>query len=75
MYRPKSAEVFAAKIQRIEEEKKKATHLLFDAIESDVQDKEEFVQKMSKQILEMQSDVNKMDDYMKVLQFVREMLP
>ena len=30
---------------------------------------------MSKQILEMQSDVNKMDDYLKVLQFVREMLP
>jgi hypothetical protein len=53
MYKPKSAEVFSLKIRQIEEEKRKATHLLFDAIESDVADKEEFVQRMSKQISEM----------------------
>jgi hypothetical protein len=48
MYKPADADVFAKQIERIGEEKKKATHLLFDAIEPDVSDKEEFVQRMCK---------------------------
>jgi vacuolar-type H+-ATPase subunit I/STV1 len=70
IYKPQSAEVFAKKIKQIEDEKHKASHLLFDAIETDVADKEEFVQRMSKQITDMDVDINKMDDYIRVLNFV-----
>jgi hypothetical protein len=70
MYKPADADVFAKQIERIGEEKKKATHLLFDAIEPDVSDKEEFVQRMCKQIAEMKQDVDKMVDYAEVLNFV-----
>ena len=50
-------------------------HLLFDAIEQDVQNDEQFVAKQSKTIDEMQSDINKLEDYLKVIQFVQEMVP
>lgn len=73
--KPSSVEVFSENIASIENSKKKAMHLLFDAIEQDVADKEEFVQRMSKQIQEMQNDVNKMDDYKQVLKFVKSMVP
>lgn len=43
---------------------------MFDAIEPDVSDKEEFVQRMCKQIAEMKQDVDKMVDYAEVLNFV-----
>ena len=75
MYKPKTGEVFVKKIAQLGEEKKKAPHLLFDAVESNVTDKEEFVQRMCKQITDMQADVNKMDDYREVLNFVKGMLP
>lgn len=38
-------------------------------------DKEEFVQRMTKQINDMQTDINKMDDYKRVLNFVKAMVP
>ena len=75
MYKPMDADVFAKQIERIGEEKKKATHLLFDAIEPDVSDKEEFVQRMCKQIADMKQDVDKMVDYAEVLKFVQTMVP
>lgn len=70
IYKPQSSETFAQKIEQIQEDKHKANHLLFDAIETDVADKEEFVQRMVRQIGDMQTDINKLDDYIKVLQFV-----
>jgi len=54
----------------VEDDKKKASHLLFDAIEADVHDKEEFVQRMVKQIADMTNDINKLDDYINVLGYV-----
>lgn len=74
LYRPESAEMFARKIRQIEDEKHKASHLLFDAIETDVADKEEFVQRMCKQVADMEVDINKMDDYIRVLNFVNQMV-
>ena len=49
--------------------------MLFDAIEADVHGKEEFVQNMAKRIQEMKNDINKLDDYIRVLNFVNGMLP
>lgn len=74
MFKPSSPAAFKAKIQQIEEDKHKASHLLFDAIEADVNDKEEFVQRMSKQINDMNTDINKLDDYIRVLNFVNQMV-
>ena len=71
IYRPKSAEYFAKKIEQLQEAKGKGKDMLFDAIESDVADKEAFVQRMSKQIGEMQFEIQKMEDYERVLGFVQ----
>lgn len=43
IYRPKSAEFFANKIAQLQEDKGKGKDMLFDAIETDVADKEAFV--------------------------------
>lgn len=75
IYRPKSAEYFAKKIEQLQEAKGKGKDMLFDAIESDVADKEAFVQRMSKQIGEMQFEIQKMEDYERVLGFVQGMVP
>ena len=75
LFKPKSIEVFEAKVAQLSEDMHKADHLLFDAIEQDVADKEAFVAQMAKQIDDMQNDINKMDDFKRVLDFVREMLP
>ena len=68
--KPPNLDAFAKNIATIESEKKKAMHLLFDAIEQDVQNDEQFVAKQSKTIEEMQSDINKLEDYLQVIRFV-----
>ena len=65
--KPQNVEAFTKNIATIEAEKKKAMHLLFDAIEQDVQNDEQFVAKQSKTIDEMQSDINKLQDYLQVI--------
>jgi hypothetical protein len=40
-------EEFDRKLELLKEEKRKASHLLFDAIEAEVADKEMFVRKMA----------------------------
>ena len=40
-----------------------------------MQNDEQFVAKQSKTIDEMSSDINKLEDYLKVIQFVQEMVP
>jgi V-type H+-transporting ATPase subunit a len=55
LFKPKSIEVFEAKVADLSEDMRKASHLLFDAIEQDVADKEAFVCQMAKQIDDMQS--------------------
>ena len=75
MHQPENAEVFERKLALIQDSKQKASHLLFDAIEAEVADKEEFVRKMSAQIDEMQKAINKLDDQKRVLDYVLEMMP
>ena len=73
--KPKDVEAFAKNIAMIEAEKKKAMHLLFDAIEQDVMNDEQFVAKQGKHIDEIQNDINKLEDYLQVIRFVQEMVP
>jgi len=73
--KPASVQDFSHNIGSIEKEKRKAMHLLFDAIDQDVQDKEKFVSNQSKQISEMRAELNKLRDYETVLQFVQRMMP
>lgn len=73
--KPESVDQFTQNIETVEQEKKKAIHLLFDAIDQDVIDKESFVSSQSKQITEMKQELNKLRDYQKVLKFVQTMVP
>ena len=47
-------------------------HLLFDNIEQDVIEKEKFVVSQSKTIQEMQVGINRLVDYVQVLDFVAQ---
>jgi hypothetical protein len=62
--KPEDAESFSENIGQVGREKKKAMHLLFDAIENDVAEKEKFVASQSKAITEMKSEVGKLQDFL-----------
>ena len=59
----------------MKEAKQVGDEMLFDAIEQDISQKDLFVKKMVKQIDDMQNQINKLDDFAKILDFVLEMLP
>lgn len=67
---PKDIEDYKKRIVVIAEEKRRAVNLLFDALDTDVQEKERFVVLQSKTIQEMKANVNIMRDRLEVLQFV-----
>lgn len=66
--RPRSVASYQANVEAIKSDKR--TNMLFDAIDADVQDKEKFVVSQSRTIAEMKVDVNRMNDFYKVLEFV-----
>lgn len=49
--------------------------MLFDAIEQEISQKDMFVKKMVNQIDDMLNQINKLDDFARILDFVLEMLP
>lgn len=73
--KPEDVESFTENIGVVGREKKKAIHLLFDAIENDVAEKEKFVAQITKTISELKHDVGKLQDYLQVLKFVQVMIP
>jgi len=73
--KPEDAEAFSENISHVGREKKKAMHLLFDAIENDVMEKEKFVSSQAKAISEMKSEVGKLQDFLEVLNYVNKMIP
>ena len=68
--RPKSIESLEVAIHRLAEERRRAIPLLFDNIEQDISQKEQFVVGQVKTIQEMQAGINKLADYCWVLTFV-----
>jgi vacuolar-type H+-ATPase subunit I/STV1 len=73
--KPEDAEAFSENINQVSREKKKAIHLLYDAIENDVAEKEKFVSSQVKAITEMKAEVGKLQDYLEVLKYVDQMIP
>lgn len=67
---PKDIGDYKRRITIIAEEKRRAVNLLFDALDTDVQEKEKFVVLQSKTIQEMKANINIMRDRLKVLKFV-----
>jgi len=70
MIQPKDIADYKKRIVIIGEEKRRAVNLLFDALDTDVQEKEKFVVQQSKTIQEMKANINVMKDRLEVLQFV-----
>lgn len=68
--RPKEVAEFTRGIEEIAEDRRKAIHLLFDTVEADIGDKEKFVTSQCKTIQDMQTGINKLGDYVQVLEFV-----
>jgi hypothetical protein len=68
--RPKSIESLEVAIHRLADERRRAIPLLFDNIEQDITQKEQFVVGQVKTIQEMQAGINKLADYCWVLTFV-----
>jgi len=66
--------VFSRNISSIESEKKKSHDLLFDAIEKDVSECESFVGTQRETIQEIKSNINKLEDYYEVVNFISEMV-
>lgn len=75
IYRPTSAEAFMKQISEFKERRQKGDEMLFDDIEQEIVQKDSFVKNMVKQIEEMQAEINKLDDFQRILDFILEMLP
>lgn len=73
--KPASVDVFRNNINAIESEKKKGRDLLFDAIEEEVNKNEAFIKEQIQAICDMQEGITKLEDYQKVISFIREMVP
>ena len=73
--KPKSVNVFMRNIAVIESDKKKGHDLLFDAIEEEVNKNEAFIREQIQAIQEMKEGISKLQDYQKVIGFVKKMLP
>lgn len=73
--KPQSVEIFNNNIKAIRQQKKSAMDLLFDALDQDVREKEQFVTSQSKTIKEMQDNIHKMQDFKQVMDFVVTMTP
>lgn len=71
--RPKDVTVFAQNISSIEQEKQKSHDLLFEAIEEDVRDREKFVSDQTKTIENIKDNINELEDYREVIEFIHEM--
>ncbi len=56
-------------------EKQKAANLLFEELESEIQDKEKFVLEQSDRLKQLNTSFQTLNDYKKVLQKVQETLP
>lgn len=69
-----SAESFSRNISSIENEKKKSHDLLFDAIEQDVRDCENFVVTQRDTIDEIKTNIRKLEDYHNVVHFISSMM-
>ena len=73
--KPQSVDIFNNNIKAIRQQKKSAMDLLFDALDQDVREKEQFVASQSKTIKEMQENIHKMQDFKQVMDFVVTMTP
>jgi hypothetical protein len=73
--KPKSIKSFLDALSAVKNAKKKASNLLFEEIEHDVQDKEKFVIEQSEKLREMNESFLTMLDYEKVLENVAIVLP
>ena len=65
--RPETIEEFDRFIDTIAKDRRKALNLLFDTVEQEMIDKEKFVVSQSKTIQDMQTGINKLEDYVNVL--------
>jgi hypothetical protein len=70
--RPADATVLENAVHRLAESRRRAIPLLFDNIEQDISQKEQFVVSQVRTISEMQSGINKLADYCWVLSFVAQ---
>ena len=73
--KPKSIRSFLEALTAVKNAKRKASNLLFEEIEHDVQDKEKFVIEQTEKLREMNESFLTMLDYEKVLLNVAEVLP
>lgn len=73
--KPKSIKSFLEALAAVKNAKKKASNLLFEEIEHDVQDKEKFVIEQTEKLREMNESFLTMLDYEKVLENVAIVLP
>lgn len=73
--KPKSIKSFLEALSAVKNAKRKASNLLFEEIEHDVQDKEKFVIEQTEKLREMNESFLTMLDYEKVLENVAIVLP
>jgi V-type H+-transporting ATPase subunit a len=70
--RPADPLVLENAVHKLAESRRRAIPLLFDNIEQDINQKEQFVVSQVRTISEMQAGINKLADYCWVLSFVAQ---
>lgn len=68
--RPANPQALEVAVAKLAEDRRRAIPLLFDSIEQDIAQKEQFVVSQQRTIQEMQAGINKLADYCWVLSFV-----
>lgn len=71
--RPQNVAVFAQNISSIESDMARSRELLFEAIEEDVREREKFVSDQTKTIENIKDNINELEDYKHVVDFIEEM--
>lgn len=72
--KPVDSQQFLRNIRQIELDKRKSHDMLLDAIETEVNDIEGFVMSQRETLVEIANEIDKLEDYLEVVNFVKSMM-